>query len=471
MHIKSYARKKRQFSFLIKKIKRLQASNWSGFPDKAKSRLILKAREQFKFLKNRLSLGGLKRATAVLAMVAGLVAPSMINAQETNYAAPEVDPFGMSVIGYYQKNAFVDIDNDGDLDLISLSILEDSYFESQFTFSENVGNQFSPEFAEPISNPFNIPVQEIYLGSFAMVDMDGDGDFDILSGHYASINYTNSSLFYLENIGTQELPAFTESVRDPFGLEPREEDDYLLGLSFGDLDDDGDMDLVTHRGIYVEYQGIENRFQYFENIGDEQNPSFTESVEAPFGLESQNGLLTGGNLVDLDKDGDLDLVASVQSYYGSLLYYENIGDKTSPEFSTGIINPAGLESDTPHHSFSFADLDGDGDLDAVSTPSDYMEIILFFENLCIVSNLVDISTDHHITMSPNPTADKVRINIESEIGSLDRLKIYNLLGANVLNVEIENHEFDLDVSSLKSGQYYLILKNETGMVSKKLMIE
>ena len=69
-------------------------------------------------------------------------------------------------------------------------------------------------------------------------------------------------------------------------------------------------------------------------------------------------------LVDLDGDGDLDAV--VGERYGTLRYFKNTCSATAPTFTeqTSADNPSTdwmLEIDKP----SFADLDGDGDLDAL----------------------------------------------------------------------------------------------------------
>ncbi|WP_219907734.1 FG-GAP-like repeat-containing protein [Aphanothece hegewaldii] len=71
---------------------------------------------------------------------------------------------------------------------------------------------------------------------------------------------------------------------------------------------------------------------------------------------------------DIDSDGDLDAV--VGALDGTLLYYKNTGTALAPVYTeqTGTSNPfndiyVGFFS-TP----TFADLDGDGDLDAVPLP-------------------------------------------------------------------------------------------------------
>jgi len=158
------------------------------------------------------------------------------------FAAPVVNPFGLTNAYLVAYLTVADIDNDGDID-----ILAGEYYGS-LAYFENTGTASAPAFAAPVANPFGIvPV----AGNFAfpnLGDMDGDGDFDLVVGeYYGSINY-------FENTGTASAPAFAAAVNNPFGLTSVY---YYSGPHFVNLDDDCDMDLMIS-----EYTGILN---YFEN--------------------------------------------------------------------------------------------------------------------------------------------------------------------------------------------------------------
>jgi hypothetical protein len=97
-------------------------------------------------------------------------------------------------VGGWSTPAFVDIDNDGDLDLFI------GNEEGTLTFVENTGTATAPAWAEP---------EDLYagleLGRFsapAFFDVDEDGDLDMLVG------LESGSLAYVRNSGTASSPAW-----------------------------------------------------------------------------------------------------------------------------------------------------------------------------------------------------------------------------------------------------------------------
>ena len=91
---------------------------------------------------------------------------------------------------------------------------------------------------------------------------------------------------------------FIEEIGSPFkGIDVS----YHSAPTFGDLDGDGDLDLVVG-----EYDGVLN---YYENVGSAASPSYVAVTGAasPFdGIDV--GDTSAPALADVDGDGDLDLV-------------------------------------------------------------------------------------------------------------------------------------------------------------------
>ena len=128
--------------------------------------------------------------------------------------------------------------------------------------------------------------------------------------------------------------------------------------SFADLDGDGDLDAVVGE--------CDGTLHYFENTGSAIAPAFTEHTGAanPFDGVNVGGISTP-SFADLDGDGDLDAVVGASD--GILRYFENTGSAIAPAFTeqTGAANPFNGVNVGFCSAPSFADLDGDGDLDAV----------------------------------------------------------------------------------------------------------
>ena len=91
--------------------------------------------------------------------------------------------------------------------------------------------------------------------------MDGDGDLDLLSGH------SSGHFYYFENSGTSSAPNFQTSAKDPYGLG---DTTFQSTPALGDLDGDGDLDLLSGVG--------HGHFYYFQNSGTSSVPDFQTSV-------------------------------------------------------------------------------------------------------------------------------------------------------------------------------------------------
>ncbi len=146
-------------------------------------------------------------------------------------------------------------------------------------------------------------------------------------------------------------PSFATGVENPFGFTSVA--NYAIP-AFGDLDGDGDLDLLVGEGG--------GDLQYFQNTGSATSPTFTTPVENPFGFTSRTENYASPALVDLDGDGDLDLYVG-KSNGGDVELWQNTGTTTSPAFATPVVNPHGLSNSTNYASLQFVDLDDDGDLD------------------------------------------------------------------------------------------------------------
>lgn len=247
------------------------------------------------------------------------------------------NPFGLNDVGVLATPTFVDIDNDGDLDAFAGEAYGD------MLFYRNTGTVNNPVFVAAIVNPMGLTNAGFYSDP-NFVDIDGDADLDAFIG-----NSDGNTLFY-QNTGTAAASAFAAVVINPFGLSDA---GSQASPAFVDSDGDGDLDVFVGN--------LNGNILFFRNTGTVNNPVYAAAVTNPFGL-SDVGFQASPSFIDSDGDGDLD--AFVGNLDGNILFFRNTGTVNNPVFAAASVNPFGFTDVGINANPAFADLDGDGDLDA-----------------------------------------------------------------------------------------------------------
>ena len=256
---------------------------------------------------------------------------------------------GISLTPIIGTSSWGDYDNDGDLDLALTGVSE--------SFNKNliqVDNRYSEIHKNNGDGTFDkIPDQLIKVadGSIEWGDYDNDGDLDILiSGFYEDDSTTD----YIARI-------YRNDNNDIFTAVSTTLNGFDMGyLQWGDLDNDGDLDIISSAGIY-------------RNNGSDDFSGVSQFI---------NGAKAG----DLDNDGDLDILSinsglKIFINEGNFLFTEitvSTQTTTSPidskqSFVKDRINSSSniLPGETNalmefYGSAELGDYDSDGDLDILS---------------------------------------------------------------------------------------------------------
>lgn len=225
-----------------------------------------------------------------------------------------------------------DLDGDGDVDIVGALNQANYTIANGLVWQENVGEgRFRTWFIEVSLN---------YLQQCWVVDMEGDGDQDIL------VHSSSDAIYWFENNGLEQ---FTRRVITTSAVRVAE-------LNPIDYDGDGDLDIVTGGGSTA------RTISLYRNNGSQGFAKQTLLNNVPYAIHVAAG--------DMDRDGDVDFLASGGSGTG-LGWYENLGGFFAVHTIDSQVNFA--------ENVLLADIDSDGDLDALTTSS-YSREILLYEN-------------------------------------------------------------------------------------------
>ncbi|MGV8095010.1 MAG: FG-GAP repeat domain-containing protein [Mangrovibacterium sp.] len=306
--------------------------------------------------------------------LASLIIPCFLTAgaayaQSFQFEYHEIGKHGKNSIG---QTSLVDVDNDGDLDWV---------------YGIH-GTMFWFEFQGPdkwIHHKIGEGAKTDVGGCPIDLNKDGWIDFVAGTGWYENTGNPKSETFIVHSeIGTISchdniaVDIDRDSILDIVANSNDEDHPFLVwykiaddpekkwkatqigkgihgGISpfgYGDLDKDGDMDIV--RGD-----------AWFENVDGKGNKWREHNVLVPLGgnRPERYGLALKSWVYDMDKDGDLDIVeAEADTPDGRIYWFEN--RKKARKWVYHLISEEHTSQD--FHSLALADFDNDGDVDIFS---------------------------------------------------------------------------------------------------------
>ncbi len=188
------------------------------------------------------------------------------------------------------------------------------------------------------------------ISSFAVADMDGDNDIDIVTASFA-----NGGIDWIKNVGDSVF-------NGPYAIDDVNIENAVF-VDVSDFDKDGDIDVLGA-------SALGDNIYWYENI--DSATTFTAHFQ-------DNSIRAIGSVVatDINLDG-YDDILSVSKENGAIYRHKSLGSQTpSVTFSIPIAITSSL---TGVLYASGVDMDGDGDIDVLSNSSQNGGKIVWYDN-------------------------------------------------------------------------------------------
>lgn len=417
---------------------------------------------------------------------------------------------------------YLDLNNDGKKDLIvapnSRNISEDRkgvwYYPNE---GSNQNHVFELETRAFLVND----MVDVGSGSHPVfVDVNVDGLLDLVVGNYGfytMANANNASLYLYLNTGTAQAPRFSLESTDWLGMSQFAPTDFDFAPSFGDLDNDGDIDLLVGSNLGALF--------YYQNTAGAGSPLKLERNFNVQWLQMDVGQASSPSIYDVDGDGLNDILLGERR--GNINFFKNIGFPGDPKFnvaptlerwggmeaqlpgglvgySTPVVLPAPnggfqivtgndqgtlklFNGDDPGNNFTavsttwggidegershpaFADLDGDGILEmVVGNRRGGLALYKTVLQDCSVVSSAPVPSVLPLKINPNPASTFAQV--QTPFQGEQRWRLSDALGRLLLEGQSGLGAFTLDLSGLPKGVFSMEVLAEGKRAMGRLVV-
>ncbi len=216
-------------------------------------------------------------------------------------------------------------------------------------------------------------------------------------------------------------------------------------LQVVDFDKDGDIDILISGE-----QGV-TKYQIDLWINDFKLNNKFELKN----LLKRQWYFNGFNVLDIDNDGSLDLLVGLAHQNvlpGGLSLFKSNGDFSNLNFTEFKV--ADFPSQTTLEAILLADFDNDGDQDFFHSTRN-----IWVENKFLSSSNTKESTVDVFLVYPNPASNFIQFTIDKKVD----LSIYNVLGDVLIRKDL-NPGDKIDISQIQQGLYFASITTHDGIM-------
>ena len=419
----------------------------------------------------------------------------------------------------FPASYILDLDFDGKKDLV-IAPASTNYIENYSVnwFYKNTGTNAVPTFQ--LQQKDFLIRDMIDLGTGAnptLVDVNADGLLDLVVGNgslFLPQSGRDLRLFLFLNVGTASTPIFRLTDDNWLNFKSLSNiDNYDFSPAFGDLDGDGDLDLIV---------GEESGTLHFVENKAGANQPLSMGTPQPIWKNLDAGAAPKPQIIDLDRDGLPDIVSGTRN--GFIRFFKNIGTRTAPNFSTTptktklgfvdtgefgfptgfaapffislnnkfvlfcgtesgkikvydnidgrlndtfrlINNDFGLLRDGGHISVAIANVTtNDNKLELfIGNQRGGLSAYQMSYNTDGTTPTQDIDNQNFAAVFPNPTTGELTIECDAKMGLNDKkIYLYNIMGQCLIRQQFNTPQYKMDLSNYANGLYFIKIEGEKG---------